>query len=422
MKQVYKQHTAGFFMVALSICFYTYEYFLRVAPSVFINFYKMDYAMPDAKISVIATAYYFAYTPLQLVVGAIADIYGVRKMLLISILMCILGGFLNAFCFAFSETTDAVFNLTVLGRFFIGFGSAFAFVAVMKTAREWLPNRYFPIVSGMTTSVGMLGAISAQTLLPLFIVYSGYVNSLWLMVVAGILLYLVTFRHIKDNTDHFQPVQGNQFKALFQAFFHVIRIPQIWVTGFIGAAMFMPTVIFSDLWAPKFFEDVNHIVHPVSGVISSLLYWGWISGSPFVGLLCSYLGKKRIILQCSSLAASLVIFSIIYLPTTDPIIAGSMMFLLGLCCSSQVLVFAVVNDNVPEKYLATGIAVINMMVMCSGFLQPYIGGLLEQYAYNEALFNADGFRQALMIMPASLFLAFLMTFLLNEKTADDDGQ
>jgi MFS family permease len=422
MYSIYKKHALGFFMVALAIGFYTYEYFLRVVPSVMIDFYKNDHALSDAKISILATAYFFAYTPLQLIVGAIADTYGVRKLLLFSIFICVLGSFLNAFCFIFSDVENTVYYLSTLGRFFIGFGSAFAFVAVLKTAREWLPNRYFPIVSGMTTSVGMLGAISAQTLLPLLIIFTGYINALWLMVVFGVLLYLVTFSYIADNTEHFQPVQKGQFKALFNALFYVIRIPQIWVTGFIGAAMFMPTVIFSDLWAPKFFEDVNHIVHPVSGVISSLLYWGWISGSPFVGLLCSYLGKKRIILQCSSLAAALVIFLIIYLPTSNPMIAGAMMFLLGLCCSSQVLVFAVANDNVPERYLATGIAVTNMLVMCSGFLQPYIGGLLEQYAYNEAIFNADGFRQALMVMPASLFLAFLISFLLKEKTAEDDGQ
>lgn len=65
-------------------------------------------------------------------------------------------------------------------------------------------------------------------------------------------------------------------------------------------------------------------------MISSLLYWGWIAGSPFVGLLSSYMGKNRIILQCSSLLAAIAIFSIIYFPTSDPIIAGVMMFLLGL--------------------------------------------------------------------------------------------
>lgn len=422
MIHFYKKHTLGFLMVALAIAFYTYEYFLRVVPSVMIDFYKNEHGLSDAKISILATAYFLAYTPLQLIVGAIADIFGVRKLLLFSIFICILGSLLNASCFEFSENENAVYYISTVGRFLIGFGSAFAFVAVLKTAREWLPNRYFPIVSGMTTSVGMLGAISAQTLLPLMIVYSGYINALWVMLLAGILLYLVTYRHIADNQEHFQAVKDHQIRELFKALFYVISIPQIWVTGFIGAAMFMPTVIFSDLWAPKFFEDVNHIVHPVSGVISSLLYWGWIAGSPFVGLLSSYMGKNRIILQCSSLLAAIAIFSIIYFPTSDPIIAGVMMFLLGLFCSSQVLVFAVANDNVPERYLATGVAVTNMLVMCSGFLLPYIGSLLEQYAYNQAIFNADGFRQALMVMPASLFLAFLISFLLKEKSAEDDGQ
>ncbi len=414
MKSLLKhQHALGFWMVGLAIGFYTFEYFLRVVPSVFIDYYKINFAFTDTQISIFATAYFMAYTPLQLGVGAIADTFGVRRLLLFSILICLVGSFCTVAVLQLDA--DLVYLASCFGRFLIGFGSAFAFVAVLKTAREWLPNRYFPTVSGMTTSIGMLGAISAQTLLPLLIDHVGHETSLWLMTILGIFLYVITYREVYDNPTHFKAAEKNQVRELFSALMTVLRIPQIWIIGLIGSAMFMPTVIFSDLWAPKFFEDVDHIAHPVSGVLSSMLYWGWIAGAPVVGYISSYLDRRRVIIRISSLVAAIIIGAIIYFPTSNAILVGTMMFMLGLFCSAQILVFAVANDNVEEKYLATGIAVTNMLVMCSGFLQPYIGQLLENYAYNDQIFNAAGFRQALMIMPSSLLLSFLLTFLLKEK-------
>jgi len=409
----------GMFMVMLAIMFYSYEYFLRVVPSVMINFYKHDYGISDKGISFIATAYFLSYTPLQLFVGSIADTFGVRVLLLFSVMICVVGVLVSATCLAMPAITPYVFELTVLGRFFIGFGSAFAFVAVMKTAREWLPNKYFPTISGMTTSLGMLGAISAQTLFPVLFLLIGEANSLWVMTIIGIILYLATHYYMFDHPSHFKIQRTNQISSLFKALYHVISIPQIWVNGLIGAAMFMPTVIFSDLWAPKFFEDVDHIAHPVSGVVSSMLYWGWIAGSPLVGLLSSFIGKRRIIIQVSSLLAAITITFIIYYPISNPWIVGSVMFLMGLFCSAQILTFAVANDIVEEKYVASGIAVTNMLIMCSGFLQPYIGQLLQDSAYNEQMFNADGFRQALMVMPSAMMLAFLLSFMLKESASNN---
>jgi MFS family permease len=47
-----------------------------------------------------------------------------------------------------------------VARLMQGFGSAFAFVGTMYLATQWFPRRKIALLSGLTTSLGMLGAIA----------------------------------------------------------------------------------------------------------------------------------------------------------------------------------------------------------------------------------------------------------------------
>ena len=83
----------------------------------------------------LSAAYYWAYTPMQVLVGTLMDHFGVRRLLTMAILLCAVG----ALFFGLHD------NLAIgmLSRFMIGFGSAFAFVGVLKSAADWLPYRFF---------------------------------------------------------------------------------------------------------------------------------------------------------------------------------------------------------------------------------------------------------------------------------------
>ena len=109
-------------------------------PSVIMPYLASFYQVDVNGLGFIITAYYFAYTPLQIFVGTLMDLYGVRVLLTIAILFCAAGAAL----FGVNPNVYVGF----LGRFFIGCGSAFAFVGVLKVASDWLPHRYFAILSG----------------------------------------------------------------------------------------------------------------------------------------------------------------------------------------------------------------------------------------------------------------------------------
>ncbi len=120
----------AFTMCVLAAVFYCYEYYLRVAPSVMGDELKLTFNLSEAAFGHLAACYYYAYTPMQIPVGMLLDRFGVRKILTIACLLCALG----TYFFAATE----IFSVAQISRFMIGFGSAFAYVGVLKISDVWL--------------------------------------------------------------------------------------------------------------------------------------------------------------------------------------------------------------------------------------------------------------------------------------------
>jgi len=155
-RETMKKHAQMRWLLPWIICglgalFYSYEYFLRITPSVMTVELKHFFHIKDGALGSLSAYYYYIYTPMQLAVGLLMDRYGPRRLLTIATLCCVAGSLLFA-------ATPILF-VAEMGRFLIGFGSAFAFVGVMKLATIWLPRRYFAMFAGLATSMGMIGAI-----------------------------------------------------------------------------------------------------------------------------------------------------------------------------------------------------------------------------------------------------------------------
>lgn len=135
----------------LGALFYCYEYYLRIAPSVMTADLMRAFAISAAALGNLTAFYYYAYTPMQLPVGILMDRYGPRRLLVIAVLCCALGSYL------FTQTSHI--GIAQLGRFLVGFGSAFAFVGVLKLSALWLAPERFAFMSGFATTLGMLGAV-----------------------------------------------------------------------------------------------------------------------------------------------------------------------------------------------------------------------------------------------------------------------
>lgn len=214
--------SVGWLVTMTVAAFYLYEYYLRVIPSTMMPYFIAQFGASVGEIGHIETAYYWTYVPLQIFVGTILDIFGVRKPLFLALASCTLG------CILFSF--DSSINWLIAGRALMGFGSAFGFVAVLKAATVWLPKKHFPLAIGIATGMGSLGAIFGKVLTTKIITDYGFISLFDIIIQSSIALIIISYFLVYDKQKLNKKSNfRRKFSALAQTIITVIRTPQIWI-------------------------------------------------------------------------------------------------------------------------------------------------------------------------------------------------
>ncbi len=399
-------------MILIAALFYSYEYILRISPGAFFNFYLLNMKISVQNIGHIDASYYWLYTPMQLLVGPLIDHYGVRRLLIIALASCVFG----AYCFS----TEQYLHLILFGRCLIGFGSAFAFVTVLKIASEWLPKKYFALVSGITMSLGMVGAYTGEVGLAHMVDQLGTQRTMYYMIYFGIALIIICTIFIRNRSKPKKTHARKRSNIFFSSLKQVMTDGQIWLIGIVGGSLFMPTVIFSGLWGVPYFEHIRGFSHLHSAHIASMIFIGWMIGSPIVGMITTRYNCKRFLLSFATISSTVNILLVIYLPYDHLPTLSGLMFLLGFFSSPQILVFSLAFERTKKSLTATAVAVTNMLIMLSGLFQPMIGRIIERGSILKHVgqttsqqFSRPHFEQAFLIIPIMLLLSFLLLFMIK---------
>jgi MFS family permease len=420
-KSLHKHMSKGMVLYAWFVCvvgalFYCYEYFLRITPSVMENDLTHVYHLNAASFGDVSAYYYYAYTPLQFFVGILMDRYGPRRLLTAACFLCALGAYL----FGASHFVW----LAEIGRFLIGFGSAFAFVGALKLATIWLPPERFGMISGGATALGMLGAMIGQVALARLVEAFHWQMTLYFSAALGILLTLAIWFVVRDG----QKVHGKKnyadttdYNVLFKNLWASIKNPQIWIIGLIGLCLYLSLSMFAELWAIPYLSQAHHITIEQAAPISSMIFLGWAIGGPLAGLLSDYIKRRRLPIIVGSFCAAILSMVIIYSPHMPLPLLYVLLVVFGIFNSVQVLVFALSREVSSQKISGAAIALTNMFVMMGGMIfQPVIGHILNatwtgKYTANHLqLFTNHNFQIALSVLPIALIIAFFASMFLKE--------
>lgn len=415
--QTYKDDSVA--LVALIMCvlggvFYCYEYYLRVAPSVIQPELMATFDLSQAGLGTLIAYYYLAYVPLQIPVGLMMDYWGPRRVLTFACLSCALGTYL------FASTN--VIMVAKIGRFMVGFGSAFAYVGVLKIANLWLPRKYFAMVAGFCTALGMAGAMSGGVLMARFISLTGWEQALYSSAIIGVVLAVILWAVIRDKSDREIIDLGrasHRGRTIWMELFEVIKSKQLWINGIIGCLTFLPLTTFAEFWAVSYLEQLG-LTKEAAALGASMVFLGFACGGPIWGRTSDVIQSRRIPLMIGSISAAGVALLIFNLQIQNVQIIYTLLFLLGLLASAQILVFAVGEDNCRPGMSATTVSFTNFLVMLGGMaLQPLVGVLLDRLqtinAYGEVIISTHNFQKALIIMPLGLILAAVLSFILKES-------
>ena len=406
----------------LGTIFYSYEYILRILPSVMESELSAHYHLLSSGFGGLSAFYYYAYVPMQIPVGLLMDKYGPRRLLTLACLLCALGTYLFA-------ATD-MFYVAALGRFMVGLGSSFAFVGVLKLATMWLPEDRLAFVAGSAAALGTIGAWLGDYYLGMFVHSMGWVETTNFMSAFGFGLVVLLYFFIKDRADSDDSVPERDFASTFYDLAIIAKNKQIWVNGFYGCLVYLPTTVLAELWGIPYLTHAQSMSAMSAEAANGTIFLGFTLGAPIMGTLSDKFHNRKLPMSIGAIGAFCAITLVMYMPGLTEQNVRCLLFMLGICYGSQAIVFAVGRELAPKRAAGTAMAFTNMVVMLGGmFLQPLVGVLLDWHVRMRApellanastetsiqqLYTGVDYQFALMLLPIGIFSAFLLTFLLKE--------
>ncbi|MGD9108677.1 MAG: MFS transporter [Gammaproteobacteria bacterium] len=404
----------GWLICSLAAIFYCYTYLLRIEPSVMLSHLMHVFKVSAGTLGFAIAFYYYAYTPLQLVVGILIDKHGARLVLTAASIVCILGSFLCA--------SHSIYLLGV-GRSLMGIGSAFSFVGVLKLAAEWLPKRHFALITGCVVSLGILSAMIGINVLTFIVHLIGWKHAMYAGTMLGIILLPIMWLVIRDTPKWRQEHAGTKtsYREVFAGLWKIITKPQMWLIGIISGILYLSLSTFAELWGISFLQRVYQITPHQAAIACSAVYTGWLIGAPLIGWFSEKIKARKILLLVGSIIAAIAATIVILKPIDlfFPLLC-LMLFLFGLGTCFHILCFVISKENNPTHMAATAVSFINLLTMAGGVIcQPLVGKLLDWFwdgkiRHNIHYYSAHTYQHALLFLPILMFIGAGLTLLIRK--------
>lgn len=417
-KQIDSKHSVykPWLICLAGMLFYCFNYFLRSSPSFMQSNLIEALHLTATQFGTMISFYYFAYTPMQIPAGMLYDKFGVRFVLFTASLVAVIGLSL----FANANT----FTVACIGRFFIGLGTAFAYIGVLKLASIWLPPTRFALAAGMTTAIGMSSAALAQKYLSRLIDIFNYKPILQVAMVIGFMISFYILYMLRHRSD-VAVTHSNQSKSFdVKEIRHTLKLmfsnPQMWIIGIIGCLLYLPSVVFLDVYGISYFKIAHNMSAAQAANISALTFFGWILGGPIIGVLSDKMQNRCFPLMVTSAVTAILLYVIFYYPGLSLLQLYVTAFIAGICCGAHPLCFAIGKENYPSHLAGTAVAVTNTFIMLGGIVfPPMVGRLLDLHTNGHLssglpIYTAQDYTFALNVVPLGVMIGTILTFFLKE--------
>ncbi|WP_234999854.1 MFS transporter [Legionella quinlivanii] len=407
-----RQALLGILICTVGAFFYCYEFVLRIIPGALQSELSAAFGHISATtFGQLSAFYYFAYSPMQLPVGMLMDRYGPRRLLTFACLCCTLGSWM------FTNTSSML--VAGSGRFLVGFGSSFAFVGVLSLALRWLPRRYFSLVAGLITTLGMLGLVYGEVKITDMAVSLGLMHVLWMMIIIGGVLSVITFLVVRDGPQgHIANKQP--WPEFFANVWHVLSSPQVWLIGFVGACLYTSLSVFGELWGKTYLEQAHHLTKVQAARTVSAMFLGWAVGAPIAGYFSDISGRRVFPLVAGAILSLICISIVLYYPGLSYTTLNILLFLYGVFSATEIIVFIMGKENSGAKLSGTVFAAVNMIVTLGGVVfQPLVGKLLDTFGDShvvagEHIYSIVDYQLALSVLPLSLLMVMILAFFMKD--------
>lgn len=376
--------------------------------------FKLD----AVQIGQLFSMYFYANFLCLFPAGNLLDRYSTKKLLLFAVTICTIGTFL------FSIADE--FWLASVGRLLVGAGASFCFLSCIRLASRWFAPHHMALVTGVVVTFAMLGGLVAQAPFAMLTeALGGWRNALYLNTAVGVVIIIAILFIVQDRPpDALGEAKADQDHLKELGLWRCIKLamlnPQNWLGGLYTALINLPVFVLGGLWGILYLTEVHHITATQAAYATTMFFVGVIFGSLAYGWLSDRIERRVLPMIVGAILSLIVIGILMYVPGLSLSTLITLFFLIGFVTSSQVLTYPLIAELNPIYLTSTAVSIDSLCIMASGFIvPPFFGWLMEKNSTHQiingaAVYSAQDFNVAMLIMPAAFILGLIITFFMRE--------
>lgn len=289
-------------LAALSVMNASYSYILDAI--------KAELTLSYTEAGALMSTYFVGYALGQIPWGLLADRYGSRKVMTLSVV----GVSASNLLFGFTSG----FLVAATTRFLAGLLGAGVFVPGVRLVASWFGERERGTALGLLNVGGSLGLMVATWATPFLGLLVGWRLSMMVIGVSGLVAAAIIWATLRDG-ERTVPVLGGDFWA-------PLRLPTFWVLAFVQFIRLGSYYTFI-AWLPLMLKEEYGLGLVMAGAAMSLFNFAGMVSNPAGGVLSDRFGEKTVLLVSFGLLAVNVWGLLTLGPAGAPIYFAS--FMLG---------------------------------------------------------------------------------------------
>lgn len=353
----------------------------------------------------IGAAYFYVYAAMQIPAGILADTIGPRWTVSVSTLITATGTVL----FAAASTPAMLF----VARLVIGFGVSTIFIGILKVLAVLFDERSFASMTGLTSTVGNLGAVAAQA--PLFFAAAAWGWRFPFFAVgaftatAAVLCFLLI---PADTTASTPDTESHILRELGV----ILRNWRTWPPWLVFTGLYGSFIALVGTWGQQFLVQYHRLDESTASSFLTTTVLAFAVGGFAIARASDLLARRRapmIVATATVLVCWVLLVSGFQLPAT---LLQVVLVVLGFSSGVVLITLPCGKEVNNPRYSGTSTSVVNIGGFLGSAIIPVIMGVvLDAQAGGSA--GGEAYRLAMFVCLAGTGLAMLGALFVTETHA-----
>jgi sugar phosphate permease len=391
----------------------------RAAPGVIAKELMQAFSLTGTVVGLLSAMYFYSYAGFMVPGGVLIDSVGPRRVIALG------GAVMGVGSLAMGLAPSSA--ILFAGRLLVGLGAAVTFTGTLKIAANWFPPSRFGMMSALTATVGVLGALVGSAPLAALVAAVSWRGALLAIGAVTLLGALLCAAVVRDRpAPAGTGARGASLPEVLRGTGQVLRNPHTWPPFLCFFFLYAAMGNFF-LWSVPFLRDVYGLSTTRAALYASLPSMSLLATAPLTGYLSDRVLHRRK-LPYTVLATGQFLVWLVFLLTLGslPLSGVCLLFLLlGVVGGAFVLTWPLGAEVNPPGLAGSAVAVTNLGGFVGAALsQGPVGAVLDAgwtgaMAEGARVYPVASYRGAFALCTLFVLAAAAISFLLKETRGEN---